>query len=54
MFLINDYIWLSAKNIAIKIPTWKLGNRYLDPFLITEKIGDLDYRLQLADWLSRH
>ena len=53
-FQVNDYVWLSAKNIAIKIPTRKLGDRYLGPFLITEKIGDLDYRLQLPDWLSRH
>jgi hypothetical protein len=53
-FQVNDYFWLSAKNIAIKLPTWKLGDRYLGPFLITEKIGDPDYRLQLPDWLSRH
>ncbi|KAJ3550669.1 hypothetical protein NMY22_g303 [Coprinellus aureogranulatus] len=52
-FQVNDYVWLSAKNIAIKVPTRKLGDLYLGPFKITEKVGDLDYRLQLPDSLSR-
>ncbi|KAJ3525863.1 hypothetical protein NMY22_g10400 [Coprinellus aureogranulatus] len=52
-FQVNDYVWLSAKNIAIKVPTRKLGDLYLGPFKITEKVGDLDYRLQLPDTLSR-
>ncbi|KAJ3538280.1 hypothetical protein NMY22_g5229 [Coprinellus aureogranulatus] len=52
-FQVNDYVWLSAKNIAIKVPTCKLGDLYLGPFKITEKVGDLDYRLQLPDPLSR-
>lgn len=52
-FQVGDYVWLSAKNIAIKVPTRKLGDLYLGPFLVTEKIGQLDYRLQLPEWLSR-
>ncbi|KAJ3497923.1 hypothetical protein NMY22_g19651 [Coprinellus aureogranulatus] len=51
-FQINDYVWLCAKNIAIKVPTRKLSDLYLGPFKIIEKVSNLNYRLQLPDSLS--
>jgi hypothetical protein len=49
----GDFVWLSSKNIAIKVPTRKLADLQLGPYEVTEYIGDLDYRLKLPPTLSR-
>src|SRR5690606_26351257 len=52
-FKVVDYVWLNAKDIQIKVPTRKLGDLQLGPYKIIERIGDLDYRLELPPSLSR-
>ena len=51
-FQVGDFVWLDAGDIKLKTPSRKLPDRQLGPFEIVERIGDLDYRLQLP-W-GRH
>ena len=51
-FQVGDFVWLDAGDIKLKTPSRKLSDRQLGPFEIVERIGDLDYRLQLP-W-GRH
>lgn len=53
-FKVGDRVWLTAKNIHIHQATPKLGPRQLGPFEVTERIGDLDYRLALPPALKLH
>ena len=53
-FNIGDKVWLSAKEVKLKQPSPKLGPRQLGPFEVTERIGDLDYRLKLPRTLRLH
>ena len=52
-FAAGDYVWLSAKDISLKVPTRKLADLQLGPFKVLEKVGELDYRLQLSPDLAR-
>ena len=52
-FQVNDYVWLSSKNINIKVPARKLGDTQLGPYKVIQKIGLLDYRLALPLSLAR-
>ena len=54
VFNIGDQVWLSSKDIKIHQPSPKLGPRRLGPFKVIERIGDLDYRLELPDWMRIH
>ena len=53
-FQVGDKVWLSAKNIHIHQPSSKLGPRQLGPYEITERVGELDYRLKLPPALKVH
>ena len=53
-FAPGDLVGLSAKDIKIHQPTPKLGPRQLGPFKVLERVGDLDYRLELPVWLKIH
>src|SRR5215510_13211421 len=46
-FEVGDFVWLDAKDVALKMPTQKLLDRQLGPFEVLERIGELDYRLKL-------
>ena len=53
-FEVGDWVWLSSEDINLQLPTEKLGDQQLGPFKILEKIGPLDYQLDLPlslDWL---
>ena len=50
----GDLVGLSAKDIHIHQPSPKLGPRQLGPFKVLDKIGELDYRLELPHWLKIH
>jgi hypothetical protein len=52
-FKVGDHVWLSSKNIALKTPSRKLGDLQLGPYRVSERVGDLDYRLDLPASLSR-
>ena len=40
-------MWLSAEDINLQLSSKKLGDQQLGPFEILEKVGPLDYRLDL-------
>ncbi|KAF8823142.1 hypothetical protein HHX47_DHR12000006 [Lentinula edodes] len=52
-FKVGDLVWLSAEDINLQLSSEKLGDRQLGPYRILEKIGPLDYRLDLPLSLDR-
>ena len=46
-FNVGDMVMLQAKDVKIHQPSPKLGPRQLGPFKILERIGDLDFKLEL-------
>ena len=53
-FKVGDYVWLDGSDFKLKLSSQKLGDQNLGPFEILEKVGDLDYRLDLPEELDRH
>jgi len=47
-FEIGDLVWLDSKDIKIRQPADKLGPKRLGSYPVSEKVGDLDYRLDLS------
>ena len=47
-------VMLQAKDVKIHQPSPKLGPRQLGPFKILERIGDLNFKLELPGWLKLH
>jgi hypothetical protein len=44
-------VWLSTKNLPLKLGTRKLAAIWAGPFRVMAKIGPLAYRLELPpDW----
>ncbi|GAW02685.1 pol-like protein [Lentinula edodes] len=52
-FKVGDFVWLSAEDINLQLSSEKLGDWQLGPYRILEKIGPLDYRLDLPISLDR-
>jgi hypothetical protein len=52
VFNVGDMVWLTAKDIKIHQKTPKLGLRQLGPYKVLERIGDLDYCLELSSYLN--
>jgi hypothetical protein len=52
-FKVGDLVWLSAEDINLQLSSEKLGERQLGPFKILQKVGPLDYRLDLPLSLDR-
>ena len=46
-FKVGDHVWLSAEDINLQLSSEKLGDRQLRSYEIIEKIGNLDYKLDL-------
>jgi transposase InsO family protein len=53
-FKVGDLVLLSAKDVKIHQKSPKLGPKQLGPFKVLERIGNLDYRLELPAWLKIH
>jgi hypothetical protein len=49
----GEKVWLLRRNIKIKRPSQKLDHQKLRPFMIEEKLGPVNYRLQLSKSMSK-
>ncbi len=47
-FAVGDKVLLSTRNIRLAVPSRKVADRYVGPFVIVERIGQVAYRLDLA------
>ncbi|CAJ0946781.1 unnamed protein product [Ranitomeya imitator] len=52
IFLVGDKVWLSTKNICLKIPSAKLGPRFIGPYEIMEVVNPVVFRLRLPPSLQ--
>jgi hypothetical protein len=52
VFKVGDPVYLSLKDIQVAVPSCKLAPGYLGPYIILEKFGELDYKLDLPCSLS--
>jgi hypothetical protein len=53
-FNIGNLVWLQAKDIKIYQKSSKLGLCQLGPFKVIERIGNLDFKLNLPHYLKLH
>jgi hypothetical protein len=53
-FNVGDLGWLQAKDIKIHQKSPELGPCQIGPFKVTERIGDLDFKLELPHYLKLH
>ena len=51
-FNVGDFVGLSSKDIKIHQQSPKLGPRQLGPFKVLERVGELDYRIELPAGLN--
>jgi hypothetical protein len=62
-FEVGSHIWLDAQHLKIKSKSQKLNPKHLGPFKVLNRVGNLDYRIELsltmdlhnvfhADWLT--
>jgi hypothetical protein len=52
-FAVGDKVWLSTKNLTTARPSKKLDKKFVDPFLVKERIGSEAYRLELPKTMKR-
>ncbi|KAI2645263.1 Transposon Tf2-8 polyprotein [Labeo rohita] len=43
----GDLVWLSSRDVRLRLPCCKLSPRYIGPFRILRQINDVTYQLQL-------
>ena len=51
---VNDLVWLSTRNIKLKVPSWKLGPRFIGPYRVIKIINPVAFRLELPQTLRIH
>ncbi len=50
-FKVGDRVWLSTRNLPLKIGTRKLAAIFAGPYVVTAAVGPVAYRLELpSDW----
>ena len=50
-FSVGDCVWLSTKNLPLRLGTRKLASIWAGPYLVTHIVGNVAYRLELpSDW----
>ena len=47
VFAPGDRVWLSTRNLPLRLPCRKLGLRFMGPFIVQRGINEVCYRLQL-------
>ena len=53
-FQIGDQVWLSTRNLRLKVPAQKLGQKYMGPFRISGRINEVTFRLDLPHSIRVH
>jgi hypothetical protein len=43
----NSHVWLDARHLKIKSKSQKLNPKRLGPFKVLDRVGNLDYRIEL-------
>ncbi|KAL0166015.1 hypothetical protein M9458_037859, partial [Cirrhinus mrigala] len=49
LYQLGDHIWLSTRDIRLRLPSRKLNPRYIGPFPISRQINDVTYELTLPE-----
>jgi hypothetical protein len=53
-FKVGSHIWLDAQHLKIKSKLQKLNLKHLRLFKVLDRVGDLDYRLELPPTMDLH
>lgn len=51
-FCIGDQVWLSTRNLRLRVPTMKFAPRFIVPYSITKIINPVSYKLKLPPFLK--
>jgi hypothetical protein len=43
VFATEDRVWLSTRNLPLRLPCWKLGPRFLGPFKVLRRVNEACY-----------
>ena len=54
MFKVGDKVWLSTRNLKIKVPSPKLGHKFIGPYKIMRIISPVAVRLKLPRSMRIH
>jgi hypothetical protein len=53
-FKVGSYVWLDTQHLKIKSKLQKLNSKRLGPFKVLDRVGDLDYRIELPPTMDLH
>jgi hypothetical protein len=53
-FKVGSHVWLDARQLKIKLKSQKLNPKHLGPFKVLDRVGDLDYRIELLPTMDLH
>jgi hypothetical protein len=54
LFKVGSHVWLDAQHLKIKPKLQKLNPKCLGPFKVLDRVGNLDYRLELPPIMNLH